>query len=142
MVLVLTVKSYFMILIISYTGWTVIVLIQNSLDIAYTVSIVSQFMQAPRIRHLNDVYRILKHLKKSPGQGILYSKTWSFSCGRLYWSRLGSYCTMTGGSLMSWKSKKQPRCLSSILKLSVEHCAWKLRIVMVADFATWVGLYI
>ena len=43
------------------------------LDISNAVSLVSQFMHAPRTDHLAAVHRILRYLKGSPGQGILYS---------------------------------------------------------------------
>jgi hypothetical protein len=39
-------------------------------DISFAVSLVSQFMHAPRTTHLEAVDRILWYLKKSPGQGI------------------------------------------------------------------------
>ena len=41
-------------------------------DISYVVSQVSQFMHAPRTDHLAAVHRILRYLKGSPSQGILY----------------------------------------------------------------------
>eukprot|EP00268_Persea_americana_P014452 TRINITY_DN16432_c2_g1_i1.p1 TRINITY_DN16432_c2_g1~~TRINITY_DN16432_c2_g1_i1.p1 ORF type:complete len:126 (+),score=19.02 TRINITY_DN16432_c2_g1_i1:432-809(+) len=37
-------------------------------DISYTVSLVGQFMHAPRLDHLTAPYRILRYLKGSPGQ--------------------------------------------------------------------------
>lgn len=40
-------------------------------NIAYAVSLVSQFMHVPITGHLNAVCMILKYLK-SPGQGFLY----------------------------------------------------------------------
>jgi hypothetical protein len=40
-------------------------------DIAFTVSMVSQFMHAPCIGHLNTIDRILRYLKGTSGQGIL-----------------------------------------------------------------------
>ena len=43
-------------------------------DIAYVVSVVSQFMHNPRQPHMNDVERILRYLKSSPGKGLLFSK--------------------------------------------------------------------
>ena len=43
-------------------------------DIAYAVSVVSQFMHSPKERHQEAVYRILKYLKSTPGKGILYKK--------------------------------------------------------------------
>ncbi|KAK2990718.1 hypothetical protein RJ640_003786 [Escallonia rubra] len=43
-------------------------------DIAYVVSVVSQFMHAPSEKHMNAVYRILRYLKGTPGKGLLFSK--------------------------------------------------------------------
>ncbi|KAK2979360.1 hypothetical protein RJ640_018440 [Escallonia rubra] len=43
-------------------------------DIAYAVSVVSQFMQNPKDVHLHAVYQILQYLKGSPGRGILFRK--------------------------------------------------------------------
>lgn len=40
-------------------------------DIAYAVSVVSQFMHCP---HMNAVTRILRHLKYSPGKGLMFTK--------------------------------------------------------------------
>ncbi|KAM2181919.1 hypothetical protein ACFX1Q_032474 [Malus domestica] len=41
-------------------------------DIAYAVSVVSQFMQSPSVDHMVAVMRILAYLKSAPGKGILY----------------------------------------------------------------------
>ncbi|GAB2282201.1 hypothetical protein Dimus_039528 [Dionaea muscipula] len=38
--------------------------------IAYAVSVVSQFMQAPSRDHMDAVYHILRYLKGSPGKGL------------------------------------------------------------------------
>lgn len=43
-------------------------------DIGFVVSVMSQFMHATCTGHLKAVYRILKYLKKGPGQGIMYCK--------------------------------------------------------------------
>ena len=43
-------------------------------DIAFAVSVVSQFMHDPRTSHMDDVYLILRYLKSSPGKGLLYIK--------------------------------------------------------------------
>jgi hypothetical protein len=41
-------------------------------DLAYAVSVVSQFMHAPSEQHMNVVYRILRYLKNAPGKGLLF----------------------------------------------------------------------
>ena len=41
-------------------------------DISFAVGVVSQFMQNPRVDHWNAVIRILRYIKRAPGQGLLY----------------------------------------------------------------------
>ena len=43
-------------------------------DIAYAVSIVSQFLHSPRKAHLQAVHRILQYLKGSLGKGTLFKR--------------------------------------------------------------------
>ena len=43
-------------------------------DIAYAVSVVSQFMHCPSEDHMDAVMRILRYLKSSPGKGLMFSK--------------------------------------------------------------------
>ena len=49
-------------------------LAQTRLDLAYALSIVSQFIHNPREQHMNAVMRILRYLKSAPGKGILFTK--------------------------------------------------------------------
>lgn len=44
-------------------------------DIAFAVSVVSQYMHAPCEEHMEAVFRILKYLKGSPSKGLFFSKT-------------------------------------------------------------------
>jgi len=44
-------------------------------DIAFSVSVVSQFMHSPFDEHLEAVYRILRYLKGNPRKGLLFKKT-------------------------------------------------------------------
>ncbi|CAL9011097.1 unnamed protein product, partial [Prunus brigantina] len=41
-------------------------------DIAYAVSVVSQFMHSPSVSHRNAVDRILRYLKSAPGKGLMF----------------------------------------------------------------------
>lgn len=43
-------------------------------DIAFSVSVVSQFMHSPNEEDLEAVYRILRYLKGTPGKGVFCGK--------------------------------------------------------------------
>ncbi|XP_078160139.1 uncharacterized protein LOC144555617 [Carex rostrata] len=85
-------------------------------DITFAVSVISQFMHAPRTSHLSAIERILRYLKGTPGQGIWMRKNntndvvgfsdadWAGSCDR---KSTTGFCTFVGGNLVTWKSKKQ-----------------------------------
>lgn len=87
-------------------------------DIAFAVSLVSQYMHNPSEEHLDAVYRILRYLKKTPGNGLLFKKNekrgveaftdadWAGSVEDRR-STTG-YCTKVWGNLVTWRSKKQP----------------------------------
>ncbi|XP_076884319.1 putative mitochondrial protein AtMg00240 [Bidens hawaiensis] len=47
---------------------------ETSPDIAYSVSILSQFVADPRQNHMDAAARVLRYLKTTPGQGILLPK--------------------------------------------------------------------
>jgi hypothetical protein len=53
-------------------------------DIAYAVSVVSQFMHAPYEKHMEAMHRILRNLKFALGKGLMLYKKWSFGSGRIY----------------------------------------------------------
>ncbi|KAL6313697.1 hypothetical protein AAG906_010115 [Vitis piasezkii] len=86
-------------------------------DIAYAVSIVSQFMSAPTVKHWAALEQILCYLKRAPGLGILYSNhghaqiecftdaDWAGS--KADRRSTTGFCVFVGGNLVSWKSKKQ-----------------------------------
>jgi hypothetical protein len=93
-----------------------IYLIVTRPDISFVVSMVSQFMHAPRTSHLSAIDRILRYLKCTPGQGIWMRKNgsndvvsfsdadWAGSCDR---KSTTGFCTFVGGNLVTWKNKKQ-----------------------------------
>ena len=43
-------------------------------DIAYSESVINQFMHDPREPHLQVAYKVLHYLKGNPRKGILYKK--------------------------------------------------------------------
>ncbi|RVX02364.1 putative mitochondrial protein [Vitis vinifera] len=43
-------------------------------DLAYALSVVSQYMHNPGEQHMNAIMRILRYLKHAPGKGILFAK--------------------------------------------------------------------
>lgn len=69
-------------------GWKAYLFDITRWDICYVVSVVSQFMHVPRTSYLDAVHRILKYLKCSPGQGILYACPGHLNRG-IYPCRLG-----------------------------------------------------
>jgi hypothetical protein len=86
-------------------------------DIAYAVSVVSQFMHQPSKDHMEAVIRILRYLKSSPGKGLMFSKnnhlrvngyTDADWAGNTTDRRSTSgYFMFVGGNLVTWRSKKQ-----------------------------------
>ncbi|XP_038880011.1 uncharacterized mitochondrial protein AtMg00810-like [Benincasa hispida] len=86
-------------------------------DIAYSVSIVSQYMSCPTVNHWVSLEHILCYLKVALGCGLLYkdyghtniecisNADWVGSKEDIR-STLG-YCVFVGGNLISWKSKKK-----------------------------------
>lgn len=49
-------------------------LVHTRLDIAYSVSIVSRYMEKPTKKHLDAVKRILRYAKGTIQHGLVYSK--------------------------------------------------------------------
>ena len=86
-------------------------------DIAFAVSLLSQFMHSPGQIHFDAAYRVLKYLKGSPGQGLMFRKRNNLQV-EVYtdadWAgntndrrSISGYCTFVGGNLVTWRSKKQ-----------------------------------
>jgi len=87
-------------------------------DLAYALSIISQFMHNPGEQHMNALMRILRYLKVAPGKGILFTKNTDCQNIDTYtdadWAvsiddrrSTSGYFTFVGGNLVTWRSKKQ-----------------------------------
>ena len=68
---------------------TLIYLSHTRLDIAYAVSVIIQFMHSPKNSHLEAIYRILKYLTLTFGEGILFKRNMEPKFGRIHWCILG-----------------------------------------------------
>ncbi|XP_031264166.1 uncharacterized protein LOC116122465 [Pistacia vera] len=87
-------------------------------DLAYSLGIVSQFMQSPREPHLDAVKRILKYLKGTIDEGVFYNQgipiklsgyCYADWAGDLSTRRsISGFCFNLGSGSVSWASKKQP----------------------------------
>ena len=109
-----------------------IYLAHTQLDIAYSVSVISQFMHDPREPHLQAAYKVLHYLKGNPGKGILFKKNDTLAleaytdadyAGSIVDRRSTTgYCTFLGGNLITWRSKKQNVVARSSAKLEFRCC--------------------
>ncbi|KAL8088511.1 hypothetical protein AgCh_038335 [Apium graveolens] len=86
-------------------------------DLPFCVQHLSQFMSAPRQPHWDAACRVLRYLSNDPGQGLLFTKDSSFTLEAFCdadWAAcpnsrksVSGFIILLGGSLISWKSKKQ-----------------------------------
>ena len=86
-------------------------------DICYSIHKLSQFMSSSKVPHLQATYKIIKYLKKTPGQGLFLSADSSLqlkSYCDVDWATcldmrrsVSGFCVFLGDSLISWKCKKQ-----------------------------------
>ena len=95
-------------------------LAHTRLDLAYALSVVSQYMHNPGEQHMNVAMRILRYLKNASRKGILFTKNVDHQSIEVYtdvdWAgavddrrSTSGYFTFVGGNLVTWKSKKQNR---------------------------------
>ncbi|XP_054785906.1 uncharacterized mitochondrial protein AtMg00810-like [Prosopis cineraria] len=81
------------------------------LDIAFAVSVTSQYMCDPRESHMEAVYKILRYLKVTPGKRLLFKKQnlqsieiyTDANWGGAYKDKrsTSSYCSFVWGNLVS-----------------------------------------
>jgi hypothetical protein len=120
-------------------------------DIAYSVSVVSQYMSSPTVDHWKAVEQILCYLKGAPGRGIVYSdhghnKIECYSDSDWAGSKedrrsTSGYCVFFGGNLISWQSKKQQVVSRSSAESEYRAMAKAVcEIVWVHEFLNEVGL--
>ena len=96
-------------------------------DIAYSVHVVFQFMNAPCTTHLHTVKRIFRYLQgglqlrpaSSPSVIVAYSDADWAGCKDSCRSTTG-YPVFFGSRLISWRSKKQP--IVSKSSTEAEYC--------------------
>ncbi|CAM8941115.1 unnamed protein product [Rhodiola kirilowii] len=86
-------------------------------DLAYSVHILSQFMNKPTQDHLTTAHKVLGYLKGAPALGIFYPShqqlrleaycdaDWA-ACP-LTRKSISGYAVLLGGALVFWKTKKQ-----------------------------------
>ena len=87
-------------------------------DLAYALSVVSQYMHNSGEQHMNAIMHILRYLKNALGKGMLFAKNVDHQSIEVYtdanWAGAMDdrrftfgYFTFVGGNLVTWKSKKQ-----------------------------------
>ena len=86
-------------------------------NISFPMSVVNHFLQSPYNSHWDIVIHILRYIKGTPGQGVLYENrghtqvigycdaNWAGSLIDRHFT--SEYCVFTEGDLISWKSKKE-----------------------------------
>ena len=95
-----------------------IYLSHTKLDIAFSISVVSQFMNNPTKEHRKVVYRIMRYLKMTLDKGLHFKRTQKrnieiFSVVDWVDSIIDQisnfrYNTYVWEKLVNWQSKKQP----------------------------------
>lgn len=86
-------------------------------DITFNTQTLSQFLQHPKKSHLDAALRVVRYLKRQPGQGLVFASNsndlvtaycdadWA-SCA-ITRKFVTGYMVKIGKSLVSWKAKKQ-----------------------------------
>jgi len=86
-------------------------------DISFSVQTLSQFLHQPKKSHMDATLRVVKYIKRQPGQGILLSSKCSneiiaycdadWAACPLTRKSVTGYVIKLGESVVSWKAKKQ-----------------------------------
>ncbi|BBH02385.1 hypothetical protein Prudu_012927 [Prunus dulcis] len=76
-------------------------------DIAYAVSVVSQFMHSPSEDHMGAVTRILRYLKVTLARDVEGYTDADWAGSATDRRSTSGYFTFVGGNLVTWRSKKQ-----------------------------------
>ncbi|KAM7479031.1 hypothetical protein LguiA_027244 [Lonicera macranthoides] len=115
-------------------------------DIAYSVGVMSQFMDKPCVGHLVAAKRILRYVKGTLAFGLMYWQNIHFSlCGFVDADWAGDvndrrsttgYCFNTGSAVVSWCSKKQRTIALSSTEaeymaatMATQECIWLKRLI-------------
>lgn len=111
-------------------------------DLSFAVQQLNQFLQEPRVPHFKAVMHVLKYLKGSTDAGIFIDNKKDFITSAYSDSDWGScmdtrrsvtgYFVFLGGSLVSWKSRKQ-----SIVSLSSAEAEYRALSKVSADLV-WI----
>ena len=83
-------------------------------DIVYAVSVLSYFMQEPRQVHWEGALRVLVHIKRALGRGLIYPRhshlrieaysNAGYAGDKGDYKSTTGYCTYNGGNLVTWRS--------------------------------------
>ncbi|XP_019257719.1 PREDICTED: uncharacterized protein LOC109235931 [Nicotiana attenuata] len=114
-------------------------------DLCFVVQHLSQFLKTPRVPHMAAALHVLRYLKGTSTFGVFLSNSPDFSllascdsdwaaCHKSRRSVTG-LCIHLGGSLLSWKSKKQ-----NIVSLSSAEAEYRAMSKVVAELAWLVRL--
>ena len=103
-------------------------------DISFSMSVISQFPQSPYDSHSDDVIRILRYIKATPGQGVLYENKGNTQIVEYCdadWAgsptdRRSGYCIFIRVNLISYKSKKHDVVARSSAKAKYQAMALQL----------------
>ncbi|GAA0174207.1 transmembrane signal receptor [Lithospermum erythrorhizon] len=98
-------------------------------DLSFVVRTLSQFMQRPRMPHLDAWFHLLAYVLHTPGHDLILKGDCHFAlkdfsdsnwaaCPTTRLSVTG-YLVTLGSSLISWKSKRQSTLLIALLRPSI-----------------------